>query len=180
MGMKCMQPAGINRVQGILNGTTNYILTQMESGMSYAAALAEAQAQGYAEADPTGDVEGYDAAAKVAILARLVLGQFVKLDEVQRQGITGLTVADIERAKTANQHWKLIGSVERTPAGVTASVKPVCLPNSHPLAGIGGATNAITFSTTYLGDVTLVGPGAGRLQTGMAVIEDLLEIFKNQ
>jgi homoserine dehydrogenase len=179
MGLHCMAPAGVTRVQGILNGTTNYILTQMEGGMSYAGALAEAQAQGFAEADPTGDVEGYDPAAKVAILARLVLGQPVHLNEVARQGITGLTVDDIQRAKAAGQHWKLIGTAECTPQGVKASVKPVCLPEDHPLAGIRGATNAITFSTTYLGDVTLIGPGAGRLQTGMAVIGDLLEIYQN-
>lgn len=180
MGMHCMLPAGVTRVQGILNGTTNYILTQMESGMSYADALAEAQAQGYAEADPTGDVEGFDAAAKVAILTRLVLGASLPLEQVERQGITGVTVADIEQAKAAHMHWKLIGSAEITPDGVKASVKPVCLPDSHPLARVSGATNAITFSTAYLGDVTLIGPGAGRLQTGMAVIEDLIEIFKSQ
>lgn len=179
MGMHCMGPAAVTKVQGILNGTTNYILSQMETGMSYADALAEAQAQGFAEADPTGDVEAYDPAAKVAILARLVLGQSVPLAQVERQGITGLTIADIEAAKAANQHWRLIGSAERTAAGVKASVRPMCLPDSHPLARISGPTNAITYSTTYLGDVTLVGPGAGRLATGMAVIEDLLDIFKD-
>ena len=170
--------AGITRIQGIINGTTNYILSQMESGATYESALAEAQAKGYAEADPTGDVEGFDAAGKVVILANLLLGQSLVMADVDRTGITGLTPADISAAKEAGERWKLIGKVERVDGGVRASVRPTRLPISHPLASVGGATNAITFTTELLGDVTLVGPGAGRLETGYALVCDLLALHR--
>lgn len=171
--------SGVNRVQGILNGTTNYILTQMESGASYADALAEAQAQGYAEADPTGDVEGFDAAGKVVILANVLMGVALTMNDVDRQGITGLTPADITSAQADGERWKLIAAVEKTPDGVKASVRPTRLPITHPLASVSGPTNAITFSTTLLGDVTLIGPGAGRLATGYAILCDLLAIARS-
>ena len=176
LGTDLLAGAGVLRVQGILNGTTNYILTKMESGASYAEALAEAQQQGYAEADPTGDVEGYDAAGKVAILSALLMGTPLTLQQVERSGITGITSADIVQARAEGQRWKLIGSLEKQPGGVLASVKPVRLPLSHPLAGVSGATNAITYTTELLGEVTLIGPGAGRLETGYALICDLLDI----
>lgn len=178
LGREILAAAGIRRVQGILNGTTNFILSKMESGQPYSAVLEEAQALGYAEADPTGDVEGYDAAAKVAILARLVMGVPLAFSEIERKGITNLTPADIQRAQSANQLWKLIGTLERDGDRVRGSVRPECLPDSHPLARISGATNAILFSTDLLGDVTLTGPGAGRLQTGFAVLQDLLAIYR--
>ena len=177
LGTELLAGAGIQRVQGILNGTTNYILTQMEGGASYADALAEAQARGYAEADPTGDVEGFDAAGKVAILSALLMKTPISLEQVDRTGISGITSADVAQAKASSQRWKLIGSLERRPEGMLASVKPVCLPLDHPLANVNGATNAITFSTDLLGDVTLIGPGAGRLATGYAIICDLLGIY---
>jgi len=180
LGMELLAGAGIRRVQGILNGTTNYILTQMEGGASYADALADAQARGYAEADPTGDVEGFDAAGKVAILSALLMNSPLRLDQVDRTGITGITKADVETAKAAGQRWKLIGSLEKSPAGLTASVKPVRLPLEHPLANVNGATNAITYTTDLLGEVTLIGPGAGRLETGYAIICDLLSIYRSR
>jgi homoserine dehydrogenase len=178
LGMELLAGAGIRRVQGILNGTTNYILTQMENGASYADALAQAQAHGYAEADPTGDVEGFDAAGKVAILSALLMDTPLRLDQVDRTGITAITSLDIEQAKAAGQRWKLIGSLEKGQAGISASVKPVRLPLEHPLANVNGATNAITYTTDLLGDVTLIGPGAGRLETGYALICDLLSIYR--
>ena len=178
MGRELLAPAGILKIQGILNGTTNFILTQMESGKPYADALAEAQAQGYAEADPTGDVEGYDAAAKVAILARQVMGVNLPLSEVRREGITGLTEEDVQQARADNQSWKLIGTLENENGQLRASVCPERLPAGHPLAQVSGATNAVLFSTRMLGDVTLIGPGAGRLETGYAVVEDLLAIYR--
>jgi homoserine dehydrogenase len=177
VGQNMIAPARIRRIQGILNGTTNYILTQMESGMSYAEALSEAQARGYAEADPTGDVEGFDAAAKVAILARLVLGKNVAFSSVERQGISHLTAADIAAAQAEGKRWKLIGTVEPLENGVRASVCPECIPASHPLYGVNGATNAIVYTTDLLGDVTIIGPGAGRLQTGYAILQDLFSIY---
>lgn len=178
LGMDLLAGAGISRIQGILNGTTNYILTQMEAETSYAAALAEAQAQGYAEADPTGDVEGHDAAGKVVILANLLMDTPLTMADVARQGITGLTLADINEARAAGERWKLIGTVEKKESGVVASVRPLRLPASHPLASVSGATNAITYTTDLLGDVTLVGPGAGRVETGYALLGDLLAIHR--
>jgi homoserine dehydrogenase len=171
--------AKIRKVQGILNGTTNFILTKMEAGAAYPEALAEAQALGYAEADPTGDVEGFDAAGKVVILARLLMNEQIRMEDVDRSGITHLTPDDIQSAQSAGERWKLIGSLEKNSSGkLAASVKAQRLPISHPLAGVSGATNAAHFSTELLGDVTLIGPGAGKLATGYAVIEDILAIYR--
>jgi homoserine dehydrogenase len=179
-GQELLAAAGITRIQGIVNGTTNYILTQMENGMDYTAALAGAQAKGYAEADPTGDVEGYDAAGKVVILANLLMGASLDMAAVDRTGITALTPQDIAAAQSAGARWKLIGRVESENGKIIASVRPTRLPLAHPLASVGGATNALTFTTDLLGDVTVVGPGAGRLETGYALICDLLAIHRKQ
>ena len=179
MGMEMLAGANVTSVQGILNGTTNYILTQMESGADYAEALAEAQQKGYAEADPSGDVEGHDAAGKVVILANLLMEFPLTMEDVSCEGITRLTADDISSATTAGERWKLIGTVKKTTKGVTATVEPRRIPLSHPLASIAGATNAITYSTELLGDVTLVGPGAGRIETGYALLEDMLAIHRN-
>lgn len=179
MAQELLAAARIRKIQGIVNGTTNYILTQMEAGATYADALKDAQAKGYAEADPTGDVEGFDAAGKVVIMANLLMSQSLTLADVDRQGITQLTPADIAAAKTAGERWKLIGRVETIGGKIAASVQPTRLPIHHPLAAVSGATNAITFSTDLLGDVTLVGPGAGRIETGYAIIGDLLAIHRN-
>jgi homoserine dehydrogenase len=178
LGQEQLAGAGISRIQGILNGTTNYILTQMESGASYSDALADAQERGYAEADPTGDVEGIDAAGKVVILANLLMGESLTMSDVQRTGITALTAEDIANARAAGERWKLIGMVQRTSGTIRASVQPLRLPLAHPLAAVSGATNAITYTTDLLGDVTLVGPGAGRIETGYALVSDLLAIHR--
>lgn len=170
--------AGIQKIQGIFNGTTNYILTRMGEGLSYEKALAEAQHKGYAEADPTGDVEGFDAAGKVVILANLLMGAQVTMADVDRTGITQISLQDIENARQDGRLYKLIGTVERTDSGVQVSVKPELVPDSHPLASVSGATNAITYSTDLLGDVTLIGRGAGRVETGYALVEDLLAIHR--
>ena len=179
LAREILDGARIKKVMGIFNGTTNYILTQMENGMSYADALADAQKLGYAEADPTGDVEGFDAAGKVVILARLLMKEQISMEDVDRTGISGLSVDDVNTAKAAGERWKLIGSLERVDERLVASVKPQRLPLSHPLAGVGGATNAAHFVTDYMGEVTLIGPGAGRLPTGYALIEDILAIYRN-
>ena len=143
LGRQALAGCQINEIKGILNGTTNYILTQMEAGTSYADALASAQRLGYAEADPTADVEGFDALAKVVILANALLGAHVNLTSVPRQGITGLSQADIAAATAAGERWKLIGRVTRQADGtVAASVQPLRLPFAHPLAGVSGVTNA--------------------------------------
>ncbi len=180
MAQELLSAARIRKIQGIVNGTTNYILTQMEAGATYAEALQDAQARGYAEADPTGDVEGFDAAGKVVIMANLLMGQALTLADVDRQGITHLTSDDMAAAKAAGERWKLIGRVETIGDRTVASVKPVRLPIHHPLAAVSGATNALTFSTELLGDVTLVGPGAGRIETGYAIVGDLLAIHRKR
>lgn len=178
LGLEQLAGADIKRIQGILNGTTNYILTQMETGAGYDQALADAQARGYAEADPTGDVEGIDAAGKVVILANLLMGASLTMGDVDRTGITALTTSDIAQASAAGERWKLIGTVDNSGDSIRASVRPVRLPITHPLAAVGGATNAITYSTELLGDITLVGPGAGRIETGYALIGDILAIHR--
>lgn len=178
LGLHLLRGAGVRAVRGILNGTCNYILTRMEGGNAYEEALAEAQEKGYAEADPRGDVEGFDAAGKVVILSNVLMGVPLRMDEVDRTGITGITPDDIAAAADAGERWKLIGSVERHGPGVRARVAPERVPLAHPLAGVAGAVNAVTFSTELLGDVTLVGPGAGRLETGYSVLVDLLEIHR--
>lgn len=178
LGSEMLLAAGITKIQGILNGTTNYILDQMSHGSEYEEALLRAQELGYAEADPTGDVEGHDAAAKVVILGNLLMGLSLSLHDIDRVGISQITKADIAQAKNENKHWKLIGMVKNTNNGHVASVKPEMVSNEHPLSSIKGATNAITYSTELLGDVTLIGPGAGRMETGYAVIEDILLIHR--
>ena len=167
----------INGFKGILNGTTNYILTRMGEGMSYQDALKKAQELGYAEANPTADVEGFDAMGKVVILTNVVLEKNIKIKDVQRKGITEITKNDIEVAKSEGKVWKLIGSAEVQKDGaIKARVWPEKLPMSDPLAGVSGATNALTYYTDELGDVTIVGPGAGKRETGFALLIDLLEI----
>ena len=165
--------------RGILNGTTNYILTQMEEGMSYEEALEKAQELGYAEADPTGDVEGYDARGKVTILSNVVMNAALKISDVSCKGITQLTLEDIQQAKKKGVRWKLIGSVKKTGDRVAAAVAPEMLSLSHPLAGVMGAVNAVTFTTDLLKDVTVVGPGAGRIETGFSILTDLLRIHRS-
>ena len=170
----------ISKIRGILNGTTNYMLSEMEKGMSYDEVLKIAQELGYAEADPTGDVEGYDARGKVTILANVVMGAPLKIDDVACEGITKITPEDIKKAKEKNARWKLIGTVEKKDGKVVGSVAPEMIDLSHPLAGIMGATNALTFTTDLLGDVTIVGPGAGRIETGFSILTDLLKIFRTK
>ena len=162
----------IRAARGILNGTTNYILTQMESGMEYAEALAQAQALGYAEADPHADVEGWDAASKVLILASTLFGARLTLDDLDVSGISQISSADIEAAQAAGERYKLIA--EATPQG--GSVRAMRLPLSNPLAGVSGAANALMLDTDLLGPVTLIGAGAGRQETGFALLGDLLAI----
>lgn len=169
----------ISKVRGILNGTTNYMLTEMEKGMSYDEVLKIAQEKGYAEADPTGDVEGHDARGKVTILANVVMEAGIKITDVPCEGITKIKPADIENAKKTGRRWKLIGSLEMKDGKVEASVKPEMIDLSHPLAGVMGATNALTFSTDFLGDVTIVGPGAGKIETGFSILTDLLKIHRD-
>lgn len=166
----------ISEMKGILNGTTNYILTQMEGGMDYESALKQAQELGYAEAVPDADVLGWDALAKVTILANVVFGGNLKPDDSPCEGITKISSADIARAQEQGKRYKLIGRVWRDGSQVKASVEPQLVELSHPLAGVGGATNAMSIQTDTLGEVTIVGPGAGRKETGFSLLNDLIWI----
>ena len=171
----------ITGFKGIMNGTTNYILTQMEEGMTYDDALRKAQELGYAEANPTGDVEGLDALGKVVILSNVVLGKHLTFRDVERKGITEITQEDILKAKAEGKRWKLIGSAETHSDGsIKAKVWPEKIPLNDPLAGIGGATNALTYHTDELGSITIVGPGAGKRETGFALLIDLLNINRKR
>ena len=167
--------ARIERVHGIVNGTTNFILTAMErTGAPYASALREAQELGYAEADPTEDVSGKDAAAKMAILARLAFGAPVHLDDVPFEGIESITSEDIAYAKELGLSLKLIGSAERRAQGLWVQVYPAFLYGGHPLAAVGGSFNAVTIESPAITEITLSGPGAGGMQTASAVLGDVV------
>jgi homoserine dehydrogenase len=175
-----MAGTSVQAIRGILNGTTNYILSAMAGGREYAEVLAEAQAQGYAEADPTADVEGFDAVAKTLILASLVFGQSLKPEQVHRQGITNISLEQVTKAQAEGKCIKLVASLklenDLPGAPVVAQVAPVALPLSDPLARVDGVMNALTFTTDTLSDVTIIGPGAGRLQTGQGLLADLIAI----
>ena len=165
----------VERIHGIVNGTTNYILTEMaRSGLSYAEALGQAQTLGYAEADPTDDVTGRDAAAKMAILARLAFSTPVHLDQVVYEGIEHLTGEDIEYARDLGLGLKLIGTAERVDDGISVRVHPAFLYAGHPLASVHGPFNAVTVESEAITEVTLSGPGAGGPQTATAVLGDLV------
>jgi homoserine dehydrogenase len=168
----------VSSIKGILNGTTNFILSEMEKGRGYADVLKQAQGMGYAEADPTMDVEGWDAAAKLAILANYFFGMDAKPSTVKRKGISGISPGDINDAREKNERIKLIASASRVDGGVDLEVSPTRLSVANPLANITGVTNALTFATDCLGDVTIVGPGAGRRATGYSLLADLISITR--
>jgi homoserine dehydrogenase len=169
----------ISAIKGILNGTTNFILTNMEAGRPYEEVLAEAQKLGYAEADPTADVEGFDALAKVTILANVLMGENLTPGDIPCKGISQITLDDIEKAKKAGKRWKLIGEIKREGDKVSASVAPMMVDLTHPLAGVSGAVNAVTFTTDLMGDVTINGAGAGKTETGFSILVDILDIHRN-
>jgi hypothetical protein len=171
----------IHRVMGIVNGTTNFILTKMsEQGADYADALAEAQSLGLAERDPTADVEGYDAAAKAAILAGVAFGYDVAGDEVMREGITAIRAVDIEFAERFGYTVKLLAVVERTgDDALSVRVHPALVPRSHPLAGVRDAFNAVFIEGEAAGELMLYGQGAGGLPTASAVVGDLIDATRN-
>jgi homoserine dehydrogenase len=173
----------VNRVLGIVNGTTNYILTKMdETGASFADALAEAQALGYAEADPTADVEGYDAAAKAAILAGLAFHTRVTLADVYREGITGVSAADVATAQAMGHVIKLLAICERSAdgRGVSVRVHPAMIPLTHPLAGVREAYNAVFVESEAAGQLMFYGRGAGGSPTASAVLGDLVAVGRNR
>lgn len=170
----------IDEVMGIVNGTTNYMLTQMtENGMDYDEALKEAQELGYAEADPTADVEGYDAGRKIAIMAQIAFHTKVTFSDVYTEGITQITARDIAYAKALGWIIKLIGIAKDTPGGIEVRVHPMLIPMSHPLATVRGSYNAVLVHGNAVDDVMFYGRGAGDLPTASAVCGDIYAVARH-
>ncbi len=171
----------ITEIRGILNGTTNFILTKMEEeGVTYEEALKEAQKLGYAEADPTSDVEGYDARYKITILSNYVMNEPLLVEEVSCRGIKDLTLKDIEEAKAEGKRWKLLAKARKENGKVNASIAPEKVDMADPLASISGAVNAIAYDCDLLGTVTLSGAGAGKVETGFSLLIDLINIDRER
>lgn len=170
---------GVRSIRGILNGTTNYILTRMSAdGMSYEEALALARENGFAEADPSSDVEGHDAARKAAILASLCFHAPVNFENVVHEGVTLVTKTDVRFAASTGYTIKLLGMASSDGDAVEAGVSPVLVPLSHPLASVSGANNAVFLEGNAVGSVMLYGPGAGSLPTAASVVGDIMEICR--
>ena len=177
---QCLAANHITEVMGIVNGTTNYILTRMTAeGMEFSEALARATELGYAEADPTADIEGYDAARKVAILASIAFNSRVTFSDVYTEGITKITAADIRYAAELDMVIKLLGVARNTEGGIEAGVYPMLIPSSHPLASVHDAFNAVFVHGDAVDDAMFLGRGAGQLPTGSAVAGDVFEIARN-
>jgi len=171
----------VTRVLGIVNGTTNFILDKMDtSGAGFSEALEEAQELGYAEADPTADVEGFDAAAKAAILASLAFHSRVTASDVYREGISEVTAADVQSAREMNSVVKLLAICELRGDQVAARVHPAMIPRSHPLASVRGAFNAVFVESEAAGQLMFYGPGAGGAPTASAVLGDLVTVARNR
>lgn len=171
----------VTKVLGIVNGTTNFILSKMdEEAVAYADALAEAQALGYAEADPSADIDGHDAAAKAAILAELAFHTHVTLDDVYREGISDVTTEDIRAAQQMGFVIKLLAVAELTDAGVIVRVHPAMLPRAHPLASVRGVFNAVFVEAEAAGEVMFYGRGAGGAPTASAVLGDIVSAARNR
>lgn len=170
----------ITRIMGIVNGTTNYILTKMtQVGASYADVLKEAQELGFAEANPSADVDGLDAARKMAILASLGFSMEVTLDDVTVEGISNITLEDLKFSKDLGYEMKLVGLTDIVDGKIEVSVAPTLLPLEHPLANIHGVNNAVYVYSKAIGETMYYGPGAGSLPTGAAVVSDLLHVIRN-
>lgn len=170
----------ISSINGILNGTTNYILTQMaENGRDFAEALKDAQAKGYAEANPTADVDGIDAARKIVILASLAFGKLIDPDSIYTEGISKIGVADIELAKELGFSIKLIGHCEKKDGKILAMVSPRLIPASNPLHSVDDVFNGILVDANMLGESMFYGRGAGKLPTASAVVADIIDIAKS-
>ncbi|MCY7233423.1 homoserine dehydrogenase [Streptococcus anginosus] len=169
----------ITRLLGVVNGTSNFMLTKMlEEGWSYEAALSEAQRLGFAESDPTNDVDGIDAAYKMVILSQFAFGMTVKFEDVTHQGIRNITPEDVAVAQQLGYVVKLVGSIEETESGLAAEVTPTFLPKSHPLASVNGVMNAIFVDSIGIGESMYYGPGAGQKPTATSVVADIIRIVR--
>lgn len=170
----------IEEITGIVNGTTNYMMTKMsEEGSEFDDVLKDAQAKGYAEKDPTADIEGYDACRKIAILTSLVCGQQVDFEDIHTEGITKISATDIKYAKAMGRAIKLLASSKKVDEGYVAMVAPFLLPQTHPLYSVNGVFNAIFVHGNVLGDAMFYGSGAGKLPTASAVVSDVVDMAKH-
>ncbi len=177
---ECLAGNQISEVMGIVNGTTNFILTKMaEEGMEFQEALALATELGYAEADPTADIEGLDAARKMAILASIAFHSRVTFDDVYTEGITKITATDIRYAKEMGCDIKLLGMAKNTPEGIETRVQPMLIPSTHPLASVRDSFNAVFVHGDAVDDTMFYGRGAGELPTASAVVGDILDAVRN-
>jgi homoserine dehydrogenase len=172
-----MVVTNVHRVLGIVNGTTNFVLTEMEGGKSYEEALAEAQARGYAEADPTDDVSGADAAAKMAILATVAFNSRVDLADVEYSGITAIDPLDVAAARQLDMVIRLVGAARLVDGHYDVRVHPALVDKQHPLAKVDGAFNAVMLQGDAIREITLEGPGAGGTETASAVIADITSVI---
>ena len=169
----------VTRVLGVVNGTSNFMMTKMvEEGWSYDDALAEAQRLGFAESDPTNDVDGIDAAYKMVILSQFAFGMNVQFDQVGHKGIRNITPEDVAVAQSLGYVIKLVGSIEETPSGLSAEVTPTFLPKAHPLAGVNGVMNAVYVESIGIGESMYYGPGAGQKPTATSVVADIIRIVR--
>ncbi|MCI8391979.1 MAG: homoserine dehydrogenase [Roseburia sp.] len=176
----CLTADEIEEITGIVNGTTNYMMTKMtEEGLEFDDVLRDAQAKGYAEKDPTADIEGYDACRKIAILTSLVCGQQVDFEDIYTEGITGISAADIRYAKAMGRAIKLLAVSKKDGDGYAALVAPHLLPPSHPLYSVNDVFNAVFVHGNVLGDAMFYGSGAGKLPTASAVVADVVEMAKH-
>lgn len=171
----------VGRVYGIMNGTCNYILTRMEKeGLTFEACLKEAQRLGYAEADPTFDIEGNDTAHKLAILTTLAFGTEIAADEIYLEGISNISIEDIHAAAELGYRIKLLGVAQRTESGIEQRVHPTMVPHDSVIAQVDGVTNAVAIESDILGELLMVGPGAGGNATASAVLGDIADIAKSR
>jgi homoserine dehydrogenase len=170
----------IKEIRGIMNGTANYILTKMEIGLSYEEALNRAKKKGIAEEQSDADTKGWDAAAKIVIVANVLMGGDLKIGEVSVKGIDTVSETDIIKALKERKHWKLIATAKKTERRIVASVAPEILSDQDPLSKITGSINAINFTTDILGNIMVSGPGAGKKETGYALLSDLLHIHESR
>ncbi|MFS9024097.1 homoserine dehydrogenase [Streptococcus australis] len=169
----------VTKVLGVVNGTSNFMMTKMvEEGWTYEDALVEAQRLGYAESDPTNDVDGIDAAYKMVILSQFAFGMNVQFDQVGHKGIRNITPEDVAVAQSLGYVIKLVGSIEETPSGLSAEVTPTFLPKAHPLAGVNGVMNAVYVESIGIGESMYYGPGAGQKPTATSVVADIIRIVR--
>lgn len=178
---KCLTADEIEEITGILNGTTNYMLTKMsDEGADFDEVLKDAQAKGYAEKDPTADIEGHDPCRKIAILTSLVAGKQIDFEDIHCEGITKITAVDIKYAKAMDRSIKLLASSKKVGNSYSCLVAPYMLKSTHPLCGVNGVFNGIFVRGNVLGDAMFYGSGAGKLPTASAVVADVVDMVKHQ